>query len=204
MKLGMYQGCPTKICPHATSGRADYFGSLVNRCGVPRCGVLHGACSFQNASCRVVCAVPTAYLVHTSLMAVGLAGTQLTPTCPTRIPQPHGCSRPGTRHMQGLALHALRFMGMKRVLGWPAWVAARHAVRHLWCDQGLSPSPAGTMAGSTVRSQHARPGLEPVTARPGSHQRPAGGNSRLPHRLRRQPMRAGLRGSATALRRGAR
>ena len=33
VKIGIYQGCPTKVCPHASSGRADYFGALVNRQG---------------------------------------------------------------------------------------------------------------------------------------------------------------------------
>ena len=31
VKMGMYEGVPTNIMPHATSGRADYFGPLVNR-----------------------------------------------------------------------------------------------------------------------------------------------------------------------------
>ena len=32
VKVGIYEGLPTNIMPHATSGRADYFGPLVNRC----------------------------------------------------------------------------------------------------------------------------------------------------------------------------
>ena len=31
VKMGMYEGRPTNIMPHTTSGRADYFGPLVNR-----------------------------------------------------------------------------------------------------------------------------------------------------------------------------
>ncbi|KXZ45802.1 hypothetical protein GPECTOR_50g596 [Gonium pectorale] len=31
IKAGMYQGVPTKVSPHSTTGRADYFGPLVNR-----------------------------------------------------------------------------------------------------------------------------------------------------------------------------
>ena len=27
----MYEGVPTKVCPHSTSGRADYWGTFVNR-----------------------------------------------------------------------------------------------------------------------------------------------------------------------------
>ena len=30
-KMGIYEGVPTRICPHTTTGRADYFGPLVNR-----------------------------------------------------------------------------------------------------------------------------------------------------------------------------
>lgn len=32
VKMGIYEGVPTRVCPHTTSGRADYFGPLVNRC----------------------------------------------------------------------------------------------------------------------------------------------------------------------------
>lgn len=31
VKMGLYEGVPTRVCPHTTSGRADYFGPLVNR-----------------------------------------------------------------------------------------------------------------------------------------------------------------------------
>ncbi|KAK9825731.1 hypothetical protein WJX74_002071 [Apatococcus lobatus] len=30
-KMGLVMGQPTRVCPHTTSGRADYFGPLVNR-----------------------------------------------------------------------------------------------------------------------------------------------------------------------------
>lgn len=29
--MGMYKGQPTRVMPHANTGRADYFGPLVNR-----------------------------------------------------------------------------------------------------------------------------------------------------------------------------
>ncbi len=31
VKMGLYHGVPTKIVPHTTTGRADFFGPLVNR-----------------------------------------------------------------------------------------------------------------------------------------------------------------------------
>ncbi|KAK9805480.1 hypothetical protein WJX72_000629 [[Myrmecia] bisecta] len=31
-RMGIYEGIPTKVTPHSTTGRADYFGPLVNRC----------------------------------------------------------------------------------------------------------------------------------------------------------------------------
>jgi len=31
VKMGIYEGRPTRICPHTTTGRADYFGPFVNR-----------------------------------------------------------------------------------------------------------------------------------------------------------------------------
>eukprot|EP01025_Chloroclados_australasicus_P000524 TRINITY_DN10251_c1_g1_i12.p1 TRINITY_DN10251_c1_g1~~TRINITY_DN10251_c1_g1_i12.p1 ORF type:complete len:527 (-),score=50.69 TRINITY_DN10251_c1_g1_i12:1008-2588(-) len=31
LKVGLYEGIPTQIMPHTTTGRADYFGPLVNR-----------------------------------------------------------------------------------------------------------------------------------------------------------------------------
>ncbi|GFH18457.1 guanylate cyclase domain-containing protein [Haematococcus lacustris] len=31
VKVGLYQGTPVKVVPHSTTGRADYFGPLVNR-----------------------------------------------------------------------------------------------------------------------------------------------------------------------------
>ena len=32
VKMGIYEGRPNRICPHTTTGRADYFGPFVNRC----------------------------------------------------------------------------------------------------------------------------------------------------------------------------
>ena len=34
VRMGMYEGVPTRVCPHTTTGRADYFGPLVNRCSI--------------------------------------------------------------------------------------------------------------------------------------------------------------------------
>lgn len=31
VRMGMYEDAPTAVMPHSTSGRADYFGPLVNR-----------------------------------------------------------------------------------------------------------------------------------------------------------------------------
>ena len=31
VKMGIYSGVPTRVLPHNTTGRADYFGPLVNR-----------------------------------------------------------------------------------------------------------------------------------------------------------------------------
>lgn len=31
VRMGIYEGIPTRVCPNSTSGRADYFGPLVNR-----------------------------------------------------------------------------------------------------------------------------------------------------------------------------
>lgn len=31
IKMGIYEGIPTRIAPHTTTGSADYFGTLVNR-----------------------------------------------------------------------------------------------------------------------------------------------------------------------------
>jgi class 3 adenylate cyclase len=31
VKMGIYSGLPTRVLPHNTTGRADYFGPLVNR-----------------------------------------------------------------------------------------------------------------------------------------------------------------------------
>ncbi len=30
-KIGIYDGVPLSVVPHATTGRADYFGAVVNR-----------------------------------------------------------------------------------------------------------------------------------------------------------------------------
>lgn len=30
-KMGIYSGVPSHVMPHTTTGRADYFGPLVNR-----------------------------------------------------------------------------------------------------------------------------------------------------------------------------
>lgn len=29
--MGVYSGMPTRVMPHTTTGRADYFGPMVNR-----------------------------------------------------------------------------------------------------------------------------------------------------------------------------
>ena len=49
VRMGMYEGEPTRIVPHTTSGRADYFGPLLNRCCstvlcVPSCGSVAQIC----------------------------------------------------------------------------------------------------------------------------------------------------------------
>ena len=31
VRMGLYEGVPARVCPHNTTGRADYFGPLVNR-----------------------------------------------------------------------------------------------------------------------------------------------------------------------------
>lgn len=31
VKIGIYQGNPNRVVPHSTTGRADYFGQIVNR-----------------------------------------------------------------------------------------------------------------------------------------------------------------------------
>ena len=31
VRMGLYEAEPTRVVPHSTSGRADYFGPLVNR-----------------------------------------------------------------------------------------------------------------------------------------------------------------------------
>ena len=31
IKMGIYEGIPTRVAPHTTTGAADYFGTLVNR-----------------------------------------------------------------------------------------------------------------------------------------------------------------------------
>lgn len=31
VKMGIYEGVPTRVAPHTTTGSADYFGPLVNR-----------------------------------------------------------------------------------------------------------------------------------------------------------------------------
>ena len=36
VKMGVYEGVPTKLMPHTTTGRADYFGPLVNRSSILR------------------------------------------------------------------------------------------------------------------------------------------------------------------------
>lgn len=40
-KMGVYEASPTRVMPHVTSGRTDYFGPMVNRCS-PVCACLGG------------------------------------------------------------------------------------------------------------------------------------------------------------------
>ena len=40
MRMGLYEGKPTRVEPHPVSGRADYFGPLCNRSAIlPSLGV---------------------------------------------------------------------------------------------------------------------------------------------------------------------
>ena len=32
VRMGLFDGEPVRVLPHATSGRADYFGPVINRC----------------------------------------------------------------------------------------------------------------------------------------------------------------------------
>ena len=41
MRMGLYDGSPTRVQPHPVSGRADYFGPVCNRCAMSTCP---GAC----------------------------------------------------------------------------------------------------------------------------------------------------------------
>ncbi|KAK9818038.1 hypothetical protein WJX72_006076 [[Myrmecia] bisecta] len=41
-KMGVYEGTPTRVVPHTTTGRADYFGPLVNRAARFCNGAAHG------------------------------------------------------------------------------------------------------------------------------------------------------------------
>ena len=34
-RMGICEAIPNRVVPHTTSGRADYFGPLVNRCDKP-------------------------------------------------------------------------------------------------------------------------------------------------------------------------
>lgn len=34
VRMGICEGSPASVSPHTTSGRADYFGPVVNRCGL--------------------------------------------------------------------------------------------------------------------------------------------------------------------------
>lgn len=44
VKMGIYEGRPNRICPHTTTGRADYFGPFVNRpADTPRLGASNAA-----------------------------------------------------------------------------------------------------------------------------------------------------------------
>eukprot|EP00891_Asterochloris_glomerata_P005056 jgi/Astpho2/5056/fgenesh1_pg.00071_%23_35_t len=42
VKMGIYQGTPDRVTPHTTAGRADYFGTFVNRAARHCNGAAHG------------------------------------------------------------------------------------------------------------------------------------------------------------------
>ncbi len=42
VRMGIYRGRPTRIVPHTSTGRADYFGPLVNRAARFCHGAAHG------------------------------------------------------------------------------------------------------------------------------------------------------------------
>lgn len=50
VRMGLSEGQPVRVTPHTTSGRADYFGPVVNRCLLPSVGFMLLAWTVQG--CR--------------------------------------------------------------------------------------------------------------------------------------------------------
>ena len=53
VRIGMCEGVPTMVMPHTTSGRADFWGSFVNRRACPRSRVWNSGPACASACARV-------------------------------------------------------------------------------------------------------------------------------------------------------
>ncbi len=56
VRMGIYEGTPLRIQPHASSGRADYFGRLVNR-WILECTNLESLCRECQATAGISSAI---------------------------------------------------------------------------------------------------------------------------------------------------
>ena len=110
--MGIYDGVPTSICPHSTSGRCDYWGPFVNR-----------AARFGNAAARGGQIMMSAALGRDLVKALTqqeLSLEQAHPVLlahPDFVPQPlkHTTSITGSLEAQRCQrLHTRRFQGPHR------------------------------------------------------------------------------------------
>ena len=66
IKMGIYEGVPTRVAPHTTTGSADYFGPLVNRYTAPLMSHL-GMCVSILCLCLSACLCVVAQSIADSL-----------------------------------------------------------------------------------------------------------------------------------------
>ncbi|KAK9791857.1 hypothetical protein WJX73_005571 [Symbiochloris irregularis] len=129
VRMGLYEGEPTCIVPHATSGRADYFGPLVNRAARFCYGAAHGG--------QIMMPEAMAERIISDWAGEGIDFEALA----ARVPNGPPASAVPVQAIQALSrhassLHARRSMVERAPSGWPSHISAMERASSVWGPHG--------------------------------------------------------------------
>ena len=141
-RMGISEAIPSRVVPHTTSGRADYFGPLVNRWVMAWHGLLHRGtpCKVVQLCCGVEGRGNGQSKPQTSFMWLCLGKT---PTGAPIIPIFSGIvvlAAQGVCHILGTPNRPLRLCCSTVGLWPPSWQrlsAAHVSCPHSWCQHSI-------------------------------------------------------------------